>query len=63
MNQPPTTTLPDNGVTRMPIKNQQWEADLLVASIKELKEKIKTQEATLVKRHAWIAECKRLGRP
>jgi hypothetical protein len=46
----------------MPIKNQQWEADLLVASIAELKEKIKTQEATLAKRIAWIKEAKRLGR-
>ena len=55
-------TLPNNGVTRMPIKNQQWEANLLVESIAKLKEQIKHEEAYLVKRLAWIDECRRLGR-
>jgi hypothetical protein len=60
---PPPPPPPHNTVTPLPIKNQEWEANLLVESIAELKEKIKTQEATLAKRRTWIKEAKRLGRP
>ena len=54
--------LPNNGVTRMPIKNQQWEADLIAGSIQETEEELKRLQEEYVRRLAWIGECKRLGR-
>jgi chorismate mutase len=53
--------VPNNAVTRMPIKAQQREADMIAESIAELEQKLKSYRKEHRTRLAWIdAQCPEL---